>query len=92
MTIDWSDEAVLTYNKTIDYLLEEWNADIAENFETKTNSLLDRLKTHKHLCPESNIIHLRKCVLHKNTSLIYRVKNDIIELVAFINNNTEHIF
>lgn len=90
MTIVWSNKARTTYNKIIDDLLENWNPDIAEDFENKTNSLLDTLIKYKKLCPLSKKKRLRKCVIHKNNSLIYKIKKDKIELVAFVYNKSEH--
>ena len=90
--IVWSEEAKLSYENTIDFILENWEIEIAERFEKITNTLLDQLLINKKLCPESKIKALRKCILHKNTSLIYRVRKNNIELVAFIDNRSEHSF
>ena len=92
MNIIWSDQAKISYEKTIDILLEKWNDDIATNFETLTNELLDNLKTNKKLCPSSKQTQLRKCVIHKNTSLIYKITKQDIELVTFIFNKSDHKF
>jgi len=92
MMIIWSDEAKITYNGIIDYLLKEWHIEIAIDFEDKTNELLDRLKTNKKLCPPSKVKKLRKCVIHKNASLIYRIKSNSIELITFIDNRTDHSY
>jgi len=92
MKIVWSDEAKITYNGIIDYLLKEWHIEIAIDFEDKTNDLLDRLKINKKLCPLSKVKKLRKCVIHKNASLIYRIKSNSIELITFIDNRTDHSY
>ena len=92
MKIVWSDEAKITHNGIIDYLLKEWHKEIAIDFEDKTNDLLDRLKINKKLCPPSKVKKLRKCVIHKNASLIYRVKSNSIELITFIDNRTDHSY
>jgi len=90
MMIIWSDEAKITYDDTIDGLLKKWHIEIAIDFEDKTNDLLDRLKINKKLCPPSKVKKLRKCVIHKNASLIYRIKSNAIELVTFVDNRTNH--
>ena len=92
MNIIWSNQAKVSYEKTIDSLLKQWNVDIAINFETLTNELLDNLKTNKKLCPSSKQTQLRKCVIHKNTSLIYKITNQDIELVTFLFNRSDHQF
>lgn len=90
MNLIWSDEAKTTYNGIIDYLLKEWHTEIAIDFENKTNNLLDQLKINKKLCPPSKIKKLRKCVIHKNASLIYRIKSNTIELITFVDNRADH--
>ena len=92
MIIVWSNKARTTYDTIINDLLVNWNPDIAEDFETKTNTLLDTLKKYKKLCPLSKKKRLRKCVIHKNNSLSYKIKKDKIELVAFIYNKSGHSY
>ena len=90
--IVWSPLAEETYLRTLAYILENWSLKEAEDFENKVESLLERLKTQKHLCPVSKIQKtLRRCVVAPQTSLIYQVRNDSnIELVAFFDNRSNH--
>lgn len=92
MIVVWSDEARKTYDNTIDDLLIKWQIGVAIDFEDKTNALLDHLKVYKKFCPVSKIKKLRKCVIHKNTSLIYKINQNNIELVTFIDNHSSHKF
>ena len=90
MKIIWSHQAKVSYEKIIDFILEQWSPDIALDFENKTNDLLDNLKKNVKLCPNSNKGQLRKCVIHKNVSLIYKIAKPNIELVTFIDNRSKH--
>lgn len=91
MTISWSEEAVLSYKETIDVILESWSIDIFERFIEKLNTLFKKLKSHKILCPKSVISNLRKRIIPKQTSLIYRIKSDnLIEIILFINIRNKH--
>lgn len=92
MKIIWSNQAKITYERIIDDILEKWTPNIAKDFENKTNNLLEILKKHNKLCPNSKKQNLRKCVIHKNTSLIYKTNDSNIELVTFIDNRTNHNF
>jgi len=93
MNIKWSNEAKLSYEKEIDYLINTWEFKIVEDFEGRTNTLIDLLKTNKKMCPISKKYGLRKCVIHPNVSLIYKIKNSkTIELVTFISNRKDHKF
>lgn len=90
--IVWSDEAKHTYEKIIDDLLKKWPLTIALDLENKTNDLLDKLLDNKQLCPPTKYKKLRKCVIHKNTSLIYKVNRKNIELITFIFNKDDHSY
>ncbi len=90
MKIIWSEQAKKSYEKTIDNLLERWTIDIVFKFENLTNNTLDNLKKNKNFCPKSQQTQLRKCVIHKNISLIYRIEKSNIELITFIDNRSEH--
>jgi mRNA-degrading endonuclease YafQ of YafQ-DinJ toxin-antitoxin module len=90
MKIIWSEQAKKSYEKTIDNLLERWTIDIVLKFENLTNSTLDNLKKNKSFCPKSQQTQLRKCVIHKNISLIYQIEKSNIELITFIDNRSEH--
>jgi len=90
MKIIWSEQAKKSYEKTIDNLLERWTIDIVLKFENLTNSTLDNLKKNKFFCSKSQQTQLRKCVIHKNISLIYRIEKSNIELITFIDNRSEH--
>ncbi|RLD58603.1 MAG: type II toxin-antitoxin system RelE/ParE family toxin [Bacteroidetes bacterium] len=92
MIIIWSDQAEKSYNRMIDDILERWNPNIAENFENITNNLLDKLKKQRKLCPPSLKVNLRKCVIHKNVSLIYKIHKTNIELIAFIDNRSDNLY
>ena len=89
--IIWSPLAEETYLKTLSLILDRWTVKEAEDFEAKVESLIQKLKMHQHLCPPSDKQKsLRRCVISPQTSLVYRIKDNIIELVAFFNNRSEH--
>ena len=89
--ISWSPLAEETYLKTLSSILERWTVKEAEDFEDKVESLLEKLKTQKRLCPPSGKQKsLRRCVIAPQTSLVYQIKENIIELVAFFDNRSEH--
>lgn len=91
MKIVWSEEAALSYEEVIDFILEKWTIDIVANFIEKLNALLFKLSKHKNLCPKSAIMNLRKCLVSEQTSLVYRVKSsDLIEIVLFVDNRSNH--
>ena len=50
MKIVWSEEAALSYEELIDFILEKWTVEIVDNFIEKLNALLFKLSHHKNLC------------------------------------------
>jgi len=70
MAVIWSEQAKISYEKIIDNLLEQWSVDIVLNFEIFINKLLENIIINNNFCPASKIEQLRKCVVHKNVSLI----------------------
>ncbi|RLD59814.1 MAG: type II toxin-antitoxin system RelE/ParE family toxin [Bacteroidetes bacterium] len=92
MDVFWSPEASSSYEDIILGLFERWTIDIVEQFENEVNKLIFRLSKNKKLCPPSKKKNLRKCVIHKNISLVYRINMTEIELVTFIDNRSEHSY
>jgi plasmid stabilization system protein ParE len=88
--IIWSNQAKVSYEKIIDDLLDRWTIEVAYEFENLTNELLDRLIVNRNLCPSTLHSHLRKCIVHKNSSLIYMLKGSDIVLVTFVINSSGH--
>lgn len=88
--IKWSSQAIYTYNKTIENILLNWNDDVAKSFVLDVDALLLKLVDYNNLCPKSKVKRIRKCVVSKQTSLVYKVRNKDIYLVSFIANITNH--
>lgn len=72
MEIVWSDTALKTFLKVIDYLYEHWAEKQVKNFDNIVEKLLQNLATHNYICPESKILGYRKCVIDQyNSRLLY---------------------
>ena len=90
--IFWTEEADSTYFDTISFILEKWTVKEVEAFEALTFDLLHQLRFNLKLCPELKKLKVRKCVISAQTSLIYRVNRKSIELLAFIDNRSQHSY
>jgi plasmid stabilization system protein ParE len=91
--ITWAPLAEATYLKTLTSILERWTIKEAKDFEYKVESLLSVLKKQKHLCPPSRKMkNLRRCVITPQTSLVYQIRNNYIEIVAFFDNRSLNIY
>jgi len=92
MTIIWTYNAQKSYSDIIDFLLIKWNIQVAEDLEFRVSKTLEKLRVNEFLCPESYFKNLRKCVIHKNTSIIYLVKNNTIYIVDIIDNRSNNLY
>lgn len=91
--IVWSALAEDSYVQILNYLLDNGYSNAAIKFDDATEKLINRLRNFSELCaPSSKIPHLRKCVVNEKTSLIYRVAGRVIEIIAFIDNRSQHGF
>lgn len=92
MNVIWSDEAKQRFENIIDDLIDNWPIEIVLRFEFLVFNLIDLLKTNRKLCPKSKHNNLRRCVIHKNVSLIYRLHKSNIEVVTLVYNKNNHGF
>jgi len=89
--IYWSPAAEDSYLKIISFILEKWTVKEAEKFIEKVDDLLSKISIHYKLCPPSKLHRdIRKCVISPQTSLIYRLQDDVIEIIALIDNRSLH--
>lgn len=73
--------------------MEQWSVEVAQRFDDQVNALLDKLTIYEQLCPPSDKIpELRKCTISEQSSLIYQIKEKDIELIAFIDNRSDHSY
>ncbi len=91
----WSDEAEEAYEQTWYYVLQNWSMNTVFKLEEEVQNLLERLSVHHRICqPLDEYPGLRKCVINKHNSLIYRIDDaeQAIRIMAFIDNRMNHSF
>lgn len=82
-----SDLATRKLNELLDYLEDEWSLKTAVKFELLFENKLFLVCTNPDSCIESGIFkNLKKCVVTKQTSFLYRVKNNQIEVITVFDN------
>ena len=84
--IIWSADAVSDYDQNIEYLLDEWGIKETQQFIDEIAEMLNTISKMPELFPLSDYRDIRKCVVRKQISILYRVKDDKIELVRIWNN------
>ena len=71
----------------LDYLDAEWGASVSEKFLDKIDGLLDLIsESPKIFSVVNKEKKIHKCVVNRNISLFYRIKNKEIELITFFHN------
>ena len=92
MEIVWSEKSIQNYFAIIDYLVLNWNSEIALKFDNQLNSLIERIQSFEEICPKSKILNFHKCLINKHNSLIYHILNDKLLIVAIVDNRSNHPF
>ena len=92
-SIIWSPQAEESYLKTLEFIVEKWGKKIALKFDKSVEELIHKIATHKHICPESLIIKLRRCVISQQTSMVYQIiDRETIEIITFFDNRSDHSY
>lgn len=86
--IFWTDEAISTFNDNLEYLSEEWNRQVIQDFLLRTEQVLDQILQNPEVYPiyrHQDVV--RKCIVHKRISLYFRVVDSkTIHLLTWWNN------
>ncbi len=87
MTVVLSAKASSQLEAILNYLETEWSVLSRRKFQRRLNRFVKVLKTLPNGFPRSKKYpDCRKCVVTTQVSLVYRVKGDMIEIVAFLDN------
>jgi plasmid stabilization system protein ParE len=87
VSLIWSERALKEYDQLLDYLLDEWNIDIA----IRVSREIDHTVLHIQNYPEHYPVFLKnknihRCVASPQTSIYFRVKKDVIEIISLFDN------
>jgi plasmid stabilization system protein ParE len=89
----WTENALNTYIDNVDFILQNWTLKEAEKFGKLVEGLLNNIVLNNQLCPKSKLLNYRKCLVSKQTSLVYTIVEKNIVLIAFLDNralNTQY--
>jgi len=88
--LKFTPEAEETYDAVISQLRQRWGELFVIKFETKVLKCLEMITATPYLYPvveENN--ELRKCFLHKNCSMLYKINVNVILIICFWDNRQE---
>ena len=92
MEIVWTETALETFFKVIDYLADNWTNIEIETFDDNVDELIKRIATFNQICPESKLFSYRKCVIDEQNSMIYHIINNKLLIITFVNNRSQHSY
>ncbi len=86
-TLNWTTESKKTFNQNLEYLSEEWDNPIVNNFLDRVEVVLEQIKSNPKLHPlHRPMDKVYKCVVHKRIILYYKIVDDkTIDLLTFWN-------
>jgi plasmid stabilization system protein ParE len=80
-----SEKAEINLNEIFEYLLEEFSEIIAKKFISSVDKYLMLLSNFPELCPlTKKKKNIRRCLITKFTIMYYRIIDNEIEIIAFI--------
>ncbi len=88
-------EAVETFDAISTQILERWGETVWSEFNDKVSKSLDTISNSPLIYPivSENILDVRKCIFHKNCSIIYKITDKTtIHIICFWDNRQEPIF
>jgi plasmid stabilization system protein ParE len=88
--IRFTPESEETFDAVISQLRDRWGEGFVNKFESKISKIINAISETPHLYPifDENT-EVRRCVLHKNCSLLYRVYGNTVLIVCFWDNRQE---
>ncbi len=87
--IIWSPQANKTYMLILEYLQSKWTEREINNFIERTEEVLFFINQNPFLFPYSKQNNSYKCVVTAQTSLIYQINQDKVELLSFWDNRQD---
>jgi hypothetical protein len=89
-TVHWNKLAWFDYHENIDYLLKEWSEKEAQHFIDEVYEIEFILSQGNVDFQETDRKDIKRCVIFKQISLLYKVNDEFnVELLRFWNNNQD---
>ena len=89
MKVAFSDLANKKAAEVSDYLAKEWSEKVKKDFAETLRAKIMQISSFPESCIESAIFYkLRICVVTKQTSFLYRINNNEIEVITVFDNRS----
>lgn len=85
-------EAEETFNELKSQLKQRWGDGFALKFEGRVSKCLNNISQNPFLYPIiDEALDIRRCVPHKNCSMLYTISDEIVFIVCFWDNRQDPI-
>ena len=89
-SVVFSKRARKKLEKLLDYLENEWSLKVKNEFIEKLDRCVLQISKHPESYPVSGKFPgLYKCIVTKQTTLYYRIKENEIQVIAFFDNKQD---
>jgi plasmid stabilization system protein ParE len=87
-----SPKAEGTYDSIISQISQDWSNGVVNKFEAKVEKSVIAITQNPYLYPvlDENT-EIRRCVLHKNCSMLYKVYDATVVVICFWDNRQDPI-
>ncbi|MEP1032058.1 type II toxin-antitoxin system RelE/ParE family toxin [Ekhidna sp.] len=76
----WTPVGLKSLDKTTDFIEEQWNEDVADNFLDRLDERIEQLKKNPRIGPTYKQTEFRQLLIHPLVTLYYKIKTDYISL------------
>ncbi len=90
--VKWSVRARKKQIEILTQIKENWDNETAKSVKKMIQKKVALLEQNKELCSPSNKKGVRKCVISKQTSLVYRIKGNTVQIITIIHNKSKHSY
>ena len=91
--IRFTPESSITYLSVVTQLQERWGEKFVLRFEAKVKKSIKTISFNPYLYAVADeALQLRRCILHKNCSMLYRIYDEKVVIVVFWDNRQDPLF
>ncbi|MEQ8908717.1 MAG: hypothetical protein RIC95_05965 [Vicingaceae bacterium] len=82
----WTPVALESLAQTKDFLDKVWNDEVIDSFLNKLDHRINQIRKNPELAPSFKQSEFRQLIVHRTTSLFYRIYPDHIKLLLLWDN------
>lgn len=90
--IKWSDYARKSFREVVKQIEEKWTVKEVSAFIKKMNNTFDIISHSPYAYPSTRYENIRRAVISRQTSVLYRVSEEYIEILFFWDNRQDPLF